>query len=361
MVQANWLTYVDAGRAATVLAWLDALGPSSVASDPAARVTAAWMAAMSGDRTALKDHLAALQEFKDVGPLPDGTRSVESAISMIQGVFGYSGPVEMTTGAQRALELETDGGSPYYSVAHMSRGHAAYVAGDLDLAVNLFAKASHNEAAPAIIRVLALSGRSLTESELGHEDLSRQLAEEAMEVVESRGLRGMPQASMAFTALGQAQVAAGELSDAVATIEQGLVLRRKNPAQGPWGGLHHILAASRVALAAGELPMAQQLAEEASARMDDYPEGMDSMRARLGAVQDEIRAPRTESPGSETLTDRELEVLRLLQGSLSLRDIAAELYISPNTVKTHAKAVYRKLGASSRTDAVRIARGLLLV
>jgi LuxR family maltose regulon positive regulatory protein len=361
LVQANWLKYVDAGRTATVLGWLDALGASSIATDPAARVTAAWMAGMSGDRASLKDHLAALQEFKDVGPLPDGTRSVESAVSMIQGVFGYDGPVEMTNGAQRALELETDGASPYYSIAHMSRGHAAYVAGDLDMAVNLFTKASHNEAAPAIIRVLALSGRSLTESELGHEDLSRQLAEEAMEVVDSRGLRGMPQASMAFTALGQAQVAAGELSDAVATIEQGLVLRRKNPAQGPWGGLHHILAASRVALAAGELPMAQQLAEEASARMDDYPEGMDSMRARLGAIQEEIRAPRTESPGSETLTDRELEVLRLLQGSLSLRDIAEELYISPNTVKTHAKAVYRKLGASSRTDAVRIARGLLLV
>ncbi len=361
LVQANWLTYVDNGRAATVLAWLDALGASSIANDPAARVTAAWMAAISGDRAALKEHLAALEEFQDVGPLPDGTRSVESAISMIRGVFGYGGPVEMTASAQRALELETDGGSPYYSVAHMSRGHAAYVAGDLDLAVDLFAKASQNEAAPAIIRVLALAGRSLAEDERGHHDHSRALAEEAMEVVDARGLRGMPQASIAFTALGQAQLDTGELPAALATIEQGFVLRRKNPAQGPWGGLHHILAASRVALAAGQFPMAQQLAEEASARMDDYPDGMDSMRARLGAIQTEIRSPRTDSPGSETLTERELEVLRLLQGSLSLRDIADELYISPNTVKTHAKAVYRKLGASSRTDAVRIARGQLLV
>ena len=56
----------------------------------------------------------------------------------------------------------------------------------------------------------------------------------------------------------------------------------------------------------------------------------------------------TEPLGHEVLTDRELEVLRLLQGSLSLSEIAGELYISPNTVKTHAKAVYRKLGVGSR-------------
>ena len=85
LVQANWLEYVGAGRTATVVGWLDSLGPSAIASDPAARVTAAWMAAMSGDQAALTDHLTALEEFKELGPLPDGSRSVESAIAMIHG------------------------------------------------------------------------------------------------------------------------------------------------------------------------------------------------------------------------------------------------------------------------------------
>ncbi len=47
-----------------------------------------------------------------------------------------------------------------------------------------------------------------------------------------------------------------------------------------------------------------------------------------------------------------MTVLRLLQGTLSLREIGQELYLSPNTVKTHTKAAYRKLGVSSRQDAI---------
>jgi len=366
LVQASWLNYVGSGRAATVVGWLDSLGPSAVDGDPAARVTAAWMAALSGDQSALAEHLGGLEEVKELGPLPDGTRTVESAIGMIQGLFGYGGPIEMTSGAQRALELETDGRSPYYSVALLARGHAAYVDGDLDLAVSLLAKAAHNEAAPPIIRTLALSCLSLAEAECGHQVLSRGLAEDAMRVVDSVGLQGTPQASLAFTALGLAQAEGGEMTAAVATIEQGLVLRRKNPAQGPWWALHHVLAGARVAIAVGEHKAAKQLADEASAGMDAYPEGMERMRERLRVIEEEIgastRAAKTTEPlGHEVLTDRELEVLRLLQGTLSLSEIARELYISPNTVKTHAKAVYRKLGVSSRIEAVRVARGNQLV
>ena len=57
-------------------------------------------------------------------------------------------------------------------------------------------------------------------------------------------------------------------------------------------------------------------------------------------------------PPGDRLTEREMAVLRLLRGSLSLREISQELYVSPNTVKTHAQAIYRKLGVSSRNDAV---------
>ena len=45
-------------------------------------------------------------------------------------------------------------------------------------------------------------------------------------------------------------------------------------------------------------------------------------------------------------------MLRLLAGTLSLREIGQELYLSPNTVKTHAQAIYRKLGVSTRHAAV---------
>jgi LuxR family transcriptional regulator, maltose regulon positive regulatory protein len=45
-------------------------------------------------------------------------------------------------------------------------------------------------------------------------------------------------------------------------------------------------------------------------------------------------------------------VLHMLGGILSLREIGDELYVSANTVKTHTQAIYRKLGVSSRHDAV---------
>jgi LuxR family maltose regulon positive regulatory protein len=56
----------------------------------------------------------------------------------------------------------------------------------------------------------------------------------------------------------------------------------------------------------------------------------------------------------ELLTEREREVLRLLPSRLTLREIAAELYISINTLKFHLKVIYRKLGVTSRAEAAAV-------
>ena len=104
------------------------------------------------------------------------------------------------------------------------------------------------------------------------------------------------------------------------------------------------------------------------------------MRAARGAVADcpqpgiledllartERRMRRTprrrEGEGAaDDLTERELAVLRLLPGQLSQREIADALYVSINTVKTHTKGVYRKLGVDTRDEAVRRARELGVV
>ena len=86
-------------------------------------------------------------------------------------------------------------------------------------------------------------------------------------------------------------------------------------------------------------------------------------RVHLGRV--EARHGRAERPSVagqvEDLTERELSVLRYLPSTLSQREIAAELYVSVNTVKTHSKSIYRKLGVDGRKAAVQVARdnGLL--
>lgn len=63
----------------------------------------------------------------------------------------------------------------------------------------------------------------------------------------------------------------------------------------------------------------------------------------------------------ETLTERELTVLRYLQSMLSTVEIAAELSLSVNTVKTHVRNIYRKLSATRRREAVRRGRELRLI
>lgn len=63
----------------------------------------------------------------------------------------------------------------------------------------------------------------------------------------------------------------------------------------------------------------------------------------------------------EPLTERERTVLHYLPSALTIAEIASELYVSVNTVKSHCKSIYRKLGASGRRDAVAIARRLRLL
>ena len=63
----------------------------------------------------------------------------------------------------------------------------------------------------------------------------------------------------------------------------------------------------------------------------------------------------------EALTNGETRVLHYLPTNLSAREIADELYLSVNTVKTHQRHLYEKLGARSRTQAVEQARALGLL
>jgi LuxR family maltose regulon positive regulatory protein len=70
---------------------------------------------------------------------------------------------------------------------------------------------------------------------------------------------------------------------------------------------------------------------------------------------------RATSTGPERLTGRELAVLALLPTPLSQRELAGSLFVSPNTLKTHLRAVYRKLGVDSRDEAVVRARSLGLL
>jgi DNA-binding NarL/FixJ family response regulator len=69
----------------------------------------------------------------------------------------------------------------------------------------------------------------------------------------------------------------------------------------------------------------------------------------------------TRRTDSSSLSERELEVLRLVASGLTNKEVAARLYLSVETVKAHLETIYRKLDASDRTHAVAVAlrEGLL--
>ena len=66
-------------------------------------------------------------------------------------------------------------------------------------------------------------------------------------------------------------------------------------------------------------------------------------------------------PLVDALSERELDVLRLLESDLAGPDIARELSVSVNTVRTHTRHIYAKLGATNRREAVREATRLGLL
>jgi two-component system response regulator DesR len=77
---------------------------------------------------------------------------------------------------------------------------------------------------------------------------------------------------------------------------------------------------------------------------------------RVGSGDDVFDTP--VAPSAQLLTMREREVLELVAAGLTNAEIAAELELSPNTVKEHASSMFRKLGARNRADAVQRAQRL---
>jgi LuxR family maltose regulon positive regulatory protein len=97
--------------------------------------------------------------------------------------------------------------------------------------------------------------------------------------------------------------------------------------------------------------------------------GILALRPGLGALGDEVERlgveivgmPEPRAGANSGLTRAELRLLPLLSTHLSFREIGERLHVSRNTVKTQAISVYRKLGVSSRSDAVAVAEDLGLV
>jgi LuxR family maltose regulon positive regulatory protein len=175
-------------------------------------------------------------------------------------------------------------------------------------------------------------------------------------------LHGIPQAGLAPIALGRVLAKRGELAGAQTELETGLIARRSLPAMSPWPTLVGLLALAEVLIARGGRSEARAVLAETRAILEAYPDAgiFPELLERQERKLRKFRANRVESTNGR-LTERELEVLRLLPTELSVSELGKLLYVSPSTIKTHVKSVYRKLGVSSRKEAVERAYARMLI
>jgi LuxR family transcriptional regulator, maltose regulon positive regulatory protein len=98
--------------------------------------------------------------------------------------------------------------------------------------------------------------------------------------------------------------------------------------------------------------------EDAIRALTSRPDGRRVSAGRHGLHQVPRQGRREAGPPADPLTAREETVLQMMRGPLSLSEIGRELHVSKNTIKSHTRAIYRKLGVAERSQAIRRARDL---
>ncbi len=180
-----------------------------------------------------------------------------------------------------------------------------------------------------------------------------QHAAASLEHARGHGVAEAPQLSISHAVLARTTPDSERRTTSAA---HAIALARRAPEPLMFG---YVLALAGDTACENDDPVGLELLREAREAVDRCADAgivgpaLARIEARHGLAQRSATPPGL----VEGLTDRELAVLRYLPSQLSQREIASELYVSLNTVKTHCKAIYRKLGAGGRKAAVRAARG----
>jgi LuxR family transcriptional regulator, maltose regulon positive regulatory protein len=359
LVARHWYGYVLAGQMATVEGWLESLPEVQTAHDPALLLVWAWICTLSGRSEEAERLLTLAESIPYEGPLPDGTSSVEAGTATIRGIFGFGGVRSTLEAARRAVESEPELTSPRAALMRFGLGSSYYLSGETSAARKWVEEALElTGTGQPLLRTVCLSYLSIVATDEGRLEEAESLAREARVLTDRFGLWVIPQSSWVPIALGYMLAKRGDLIEAQTELESGLSTRRKLPGLSPWPTLMGLLALARARSGRGDRGGAQAVLAEARSVLQNYPDS--GIFPSLLALQErELRnkkSRRRDGSLDGDLTERELDVLRLLVGELSARQIALNLYVAPSTVRTQVKSIYRKLGVSSREQAVHEAR-----
>ena len=361
LIARHWFGYVLFGQTATVERWLEVLPGELITRDAALLLVRAWICLLSGWSEEAERLLLLAESIPYEGPLPDGTASVEAGVATVRAVFAY-GVQSALEATRRAIALEPERTSPWTAVIRFGLGSSSYLSGEISLARKQFEGALELiGAGQPLLRMVTLAYLSIVAADEGNLEEAESLAREARALVDRFELQGVPQSSWAPIALGYFLAKRGDLVEAQTALEDGLSTRRRLPGLSPWPALIGLLALAPVRSARGDRDGARAMLAEARATLERYPDSgifpellereerkLRTRKSRMGQLGDE-------------LTKRELDVLRLFDSELSTQQIAQRLYVAPSTVRTYIKSINRKLGVSSRKEAVKQAHtsGLL--
>ena len=354
VVVETWLKTASAGRHTTVLAWLDGFPPELSQTDASLLLIRAWMSSLAGDHDDAAAAIALLEAapWPDDQPLPDGSGTLEASLATIRAAFSWGDVEGALANALRAVELVPPE-SPIRPAATWALAIACLHRNELDAADGWFEETIQvaSRAQRWLVAASALAYRSLIAGERGRRDEQQWLAEESADVAREHGLEEI--AGETHVALGLALDAHGDVDGALSSLDRGVTaLRPGQPLDLALALIHY----ARTLQAAGRHEEASAAVAEAAAAIDACP-SPGTLRRRLGALE---RKPPAQSREAG-LSGRELVVLRMLRGTLTERDIGRELYLSHNTIHSHTKSIYRKLGVSSRRQAVQRALTLGLL
>ncbi len=354
LIARHYLTFTRGGHLSELRDLIDSLDTARLTHT---RGSVAFVAAMAGGLAGesadiIEAHVAELERYGIGDGLLDGIRSTEAGVLMTRAAYLYDDVGRQRAAGSKLLARWPD--DPYpEGIGRVALGYTSYLHNDLRRARDVlkpFGPAVDDDR--PLISIVGISIRALAEIEAGHVAVGEEAAHEAYTATVRGGLGDAVASAIAHEALGVAELAADRPGEAIPLIERALSLTKATQALPRAARL---LALARAWVAAGDPAVALRSAGEARSLIETSrdPGGLP---VRLAAVERLLTGPRRRNQRSSPSV-AELRVLRLLPSTLSQREIAQELYLSPETVKTHVRMLYRKLDAGSRGEAIQRAKG----
>lgn len=353
---------VASGRPDRLAMWLVGLTGHEIASDRWLSLANAWAGLQLGDldrreRWAIRAEAHGGRGWRDNVASDPYAASLAVLVALI-GRCTVDEMEELTAAAIVGLPPD----SAFLPPAEFLTGVARLLHRDIVGASALLADAQRHARAldVPLIEADAISLLGLITLMTGDVAAGASLIAESAVLIDKHDLDRLATSAHTLTGLALAQTLLRDRDNAAATLTRARRLTAEVAGIAPWFAVSGRSIQARAAALQGDGPLARQLIGEARAALT--PDLAALLTADLLA---EAEATLQASSGAGTpatvLTAAEIRVLQFLPSHFTFRQIGEHLYLSGNTVKTHALAIYRKLGVSSRDEAVTRARQLGLV